>query len=70
MRIFAITRPGMIAIALSVGALWSSLGAEALLRNRAEANLRTCFRNQAHSRPVTPTSRPVRPFRQERVIPG
>ena len=75
MRVFAITRPGLTAIALSVGALWGAIGAEMVIRNRAEADLRSSFRAQPallqpKQRTVQPASRPVRPFRPERVIPG
>jgi hypothetical protein len=70
MRIFAITRSGLIAISLSVGVLWSSIAAEAVIRHRAEAELTISLRNQMGRKTVTPASRPVRPFRPERVIPG
>lgn len=75
MRVFAITGPGLTAIALSVGALWGAIGAETVIRNRAEADLRSSARaqpapRQPRQRPVQPASRPVRPFRPERVIPG
>ena len=75
MRVFAITRPGLVAIGLSVGALWSSIAAETVIRHRAETQLSISFRdqslrNQTGHRTVTPASRPVRPFRRERVIPG
>ena len=70
MRVFAITRPGLAAVALSVAALWGSIGAEAVIRHRAEAELRISLRNQMGRRTVTPTSHPARPFRPGRVIPG
>ena len=70
MRVFAITGPGLIAITLSVGALWSSIAAEAVIRHRAEARLSMILRNPGGRRSLNPVSRPVRPFRAARVIPG
>ena len=72
-RIFAITRQGLVALALAVGALWTCVGMEAATRRQSirdtTASLQTMARlrhltgNQSVS---TPTRTPLPVFRHKR----
>lgn len=53
LRIFAITRPGLVALALAVAALWICVGAETAARRQANqdtvASIRTLARLRGHA---------------------
>ena len=49
-RIFAITRQGLVALALSVAALWTCVGMEVATRHQAERDTVSSIRTLAHLR--------------------
>ncbi|MGD1072192.1 MAG: hypothetical protein ABSB15_18850 [Bryobacteraceae bacterium] len=69
MRVFGITKAGLIAIALAVASLWGCIGMEVVTRRRADrearVSLRTLWRLRQDSVPV---SAPIRPSRHTRRI--
>jgi hypothetical protein len=62
LRIFAITRPGLLALALAVTALWTCVGAEAATRRQASLDAAASIRTLARLRRFTetPVSSPAR----------
>jgi hypothetical protein len=69
LRIFGITRAGLIAITLAVAGLWSCIGMEAITRRHADQDeritLQTLWKLRQNSVPV---SVPAEPARRRRPI--
>ena len=63
-RIFAITRQGLVALALSVAALWTCVGMEAATRHRAERDTISSIRTLARLRRLTANPEVPTPARQ------
>jgi len=63
-RIFAITRQGLVALALSVAALWTCVGMEAATRHRAERDTVASIRTLAHLRRLTTNPNVSKPARE------
>jgi hypothetical protein len=53
LRIFAITRSGLVALALAVAALWTCVGAEAAARRQADLDTIASIRTLARLRRLT-----------------
>lgn len=74
MRIFAITRPGLLALALAVGTLWSCVGLEMASVRQSSRDTAESLRTLAELRRLTekpetatPARAPEPAFRPERV---
>jgi hypothetical protein len=69
LRVFGITKAGLIAITLAVATLWACIGVEAATRRRADlearASLQKLWKLRQNSVPV---SAPVQPFVPSRPI--
>jgi hypothetical protein len=67
LRVFAITKTGLIAIALAVASLWTCIGMEAVTRRRADrearVSLQILWRLRQNS---APAAAPVHPARLAR----
>ena len=63
-RLFAITKPGIAALALSVAALWTCLGVEASVRHQADRNTEASLRTLIHLRQLLPNRGVTTPTRQ------
>jgi hypothetical protein len=73
LRIFAITRQGLIALSLAVAALWTCVGMEAATRHRSDRDAAASIRTLAELRHITqrpdlatPTRNPVPRFHSAR----
>jgi len=71
--IFAITRQGLIALTLSVGALWTCMGLEAVTRRHTNREIAASMRTLAELRRIngarsvsTPARSPIVDFRPQR----
>ncbi len=53
LRIFGITRPGLVALSLAVAALWTCVGMETAARRQAERDTVSSFRTLARLRHLT-----------------
>ena len=67
MKVFGITKAGLIAIALAVASLWTCIGMEAVTRKRADlearVSLQTLWKLRQNSMPVSTPIHPSGPTR-------
>ena len=68
LRIFAITRQGLAALALAVAALWTCLGAEAATERQTNREVAASMRMLSHLRQLTQGPTPASPARVSRPI--
>jgi hypothetical protein len=64
MRIFAITKTGLMALMLSVGTLWICVGFETAIRHRADRETAASMRTLARLRRMTQGSEAPTPVRE------
>ena len=64
MRIFAITKPGLIALTLAVGTLWTCLALEAETRHQSERETVVAIQKLARLRQLTQPSQMETPARE------
>jgi hypothetical protein len=66
LRLFAITKPGLLAMTLSVAALWTCIAMEQTALRRAALDARACASALEELRGrSTPVSSPVSPFHRQ-----
>lgn len=63
LRIFAITKPGMVALAASVAALWMCVGYETITRRQSDRELAASLRTLTRLKRRTRDSRAATPVR-------
>jgi hypothetical protein len=67
LRLFGITKAGLLAIAVSVFALWSCIALEAAALRRAAVDARAFKSLERLLQPSVPASQPAPPFRSQSV---
>lgn len=68
MRLFGITKTGLLAIALSVVALWTCVGMQQAAMRRGRLDARFALRELQRLRNAVPAALPVRPFAGHRPV--
>ena len=68
MRLYGITKSGLLGIALSVGVLWTCVGMQQAALHRGRLDARFAIRELQRLRNAVPAALPVRPFATHRPV--
>ena len=68
MRIFAITKPGLVALTIAVGTLWTCLALETATRHQSERETVAILQKLARLRQLTQPSQMETPARENQPV--
>lgn len=68
MRIFAITKPGLVALTIAVGTLWTCLALETAMRRQSDREIAVSIQKLAQLRQMTKPSQIETPARESQPV--